>query len=67
MNIGLLLLIGNLLFGGDVDDKADSVKPNNKLKRFNHKINSFVDYSGHITEPANNDSLEAGITRQALR
>jgi hypothetical protein len=33
---------------------------NNKLKRFNHKINSFVDYSGHITEPANNDSLEAG-------
>ena len=33
---------------------------NNKLKRFNHKTNSFVDYSGHITEPANNDSLEAG-------
>jgi hypothetical protein len=29
MNIGLLLLIGNLLFGGVDDDKAESVNPNN--------------------------------------
>lgn len=35
-------------------------KKNNKLKRFNRKTNSFVDYSGHITELTNNDSLEAG-------
>ena len=31
-----------------------------KLKRFNHKQNSFVDYSGYITDSANNPSIEVG-------
>jgi hypothetical protein len=31
-----------------------------KLKRFNHKQNSFVDYSGYITDTANNPSIEVG-------
>lgn len=31
-----------------------------KLKRLNHKENSFVDYSGYITETSKNPSIEAG-------
>jgi hypothetical protein len=33
---------------------------NNRLKRFNHKDNSFVDYSGYIKTLPNNPSINSG-------
>lgn len=43
MNIGLLLLLGNLLFGGIDDDKADSVNPNNIPENSELQIDSNPD------------------------
>jgi hypothetical protein len=38
-----------------------------KLKRLNHKQNSFVDYSGYITNSANNSSIEVGYYSEGTK